>query len=116
MVNTVSLLLVIVGSCIGAGGIFFLKQAAVNSSLFQLWRKSLFWGGFGFTAISTMMYLLALRQEKLSVLYPFVSTTYIWTTTLAVLFLHERLNRGKILSLAGIILGLLLVGMGSTIP
>lgn len=113
MVNSFALMLVLGGSFLGAIGIFFLKKATGKSLLLQVWKQPFFWMGLGMSGFSALGYLLALRQEELSVLYPLVSTTYLWTTGLAVLFLREKMNRWKMLSLGGIVIGIILVGLGS---
>lgn len=112
MVNGSSVLLVLVGTLLGATGTFLIYRGATRS-LWQLWKNKEALGGFFLYALSTIFYIAALRQEHLSVIYPFVSTSYVWATILAVRFLGETVNRWKILSLSGIILGVILIGIGS---
>ena len=112
MVNLISIILVLIGAVVGAGGAVVLKKAS-SVSLKRLWYSRFFWGGFSLYGLSTVFYILALRNEALSIIYPLVSTTYIWTTIFSVKFLGEKLNKYKIVAVGGIILGVILIGFGS---
>jgi len=113
MLNLLSIVLVLVSSFIGACGNLFMKKATNKFSLLRIWRSSHIWLGLFFYAISVIFYVIALRGEELSVLYPLVSTTYIWITIFSVKFLGEKLNKWKLISLMGIVLGVTLIGLGS---
>jgi len=72
-----------------------------------------FWDGLFLYIIATVFYLIVLSMEQLSVVYPLVSLTYIWTTILSVKYLGEKMNKWKYFSLTGIIMGIVLIGIGS---
>lgn len=113
MVNLIAIILVLVGSVIGALGALIIKKGTDKHSFFRLFRsKSLLFGFFVY-ALSTVFYVLALRMEELSIIYPLVSVTYIWTTLFSVRFLKEKMNKWKWISLIGIIIGVILIGIGS---
>jgi len=76
-------------------------------------RSRLFHVGLFLYGLSFVFYIFALRKESLSVLYPFVSTTYIWTTFFSIKFLHEKMNVWKWAGLIGIIIGVTFIGLGS---
>lgn len=59
--------------------------------------------------ISTVMFIVALKFEKLTILYPLISTSYIWTSILAIYFLGERMSIAKWIGIAFIILGVALI-------
>lgn len=113
MIDWFSAALVLVGTVIGALGALILKKGAVNHSLKELFFTSYLWSGLFLYGLSTLLYLLALRREEISVLYPLVSTSYIWITIFSVRFLGEKMNKWKYLALVGIITGVVLIGMGS---
>ncbi|MBU0459587.1 MAG: EamA family transporter [Nanoarchaeota archaeon] len=113
MVEFIPLLLVLVGSFIGAIGTFIIKKGTNKHNFFRLWKSKYLWGGFVFYAVSVLLYIIALDQEELSVLYPLVSTAYIWTTLFSVKYLGEKMNNYKWLALVGIIIGISLIGIGS---
>ena len=63
--------------------------------------------------IGTMLFIPALRGGDLSILYPFVSLSYIWVALLSVRFLGEKMNKYKWIGIALIILGVSFIGIGS---
>ena len=112
MVDFLAVVLVLFGAFIGAFGTLMVKKSVDKYSFFSSLRGSLMWMGILFYGLSTLFYIVALRKEELSVIYPLVSTTYIWTTLFSVKFLKEEMNQWKWFGLAGIILGVILIGLG----
>ncbi len=113
MIKVMAVMLVLLGSFIGAIGTLVIKKGTNAHSFFRLFTSFYLWLGLGLYGGATILYILALRQENLSVLYPLVSTTYLWATFFSVKFLGERMNRWKWMGLAGIIVGVVLVSIGS---
>ncbi|NOZ80799.1 MAG: EamA family transporter [DPANN group archaeon] len=109
----------------GSFGPLFLKRGA-DLLDFKL-RKNLWKGlqvvfsnvdiylGLGFYGISSVLFVYALRGGELSVLYPLVATSYIWTSLLSVKFLREKMNSRKWTGILFIILGVALIGFGSAL-
>ncbi len=111
-----SMALVTVGSFIGSFGAVFLKAGAVRlqmnlRSLLQNWQLA---AGVFFFGVSSIFFVLGLREGELSVLYPMVSLGYIWTLFWSRLFFGERLTRTKFAALGLILLGVVMVGFGTT--
>lgn len=48
----------------------------------------------------------------LSLIYPFVSLGYVWTTILSFYILKEKITNKKIISITLIVLGVILIGFG----
>ncbi|NJL44426.1 MAG: EamA family transporter [Nitrosarchaeum sp.] len=71
---------------------------------FTTWLLS----GFILYAVSTLIYILSLKYERLVLLYPVVATSYIWTCVLGSRFLNERLSWQKLLGVLMIFLGVAL--------
>ena len=113
MVNVLAIGLVLSGAFIGAFGTLMVKKSVDKHSFLRSLRSSLMWAGLIFYGISTLFYIVALRKEELSIIYPLVSTTYVWTTLFSVKFLKEEMNPWKWWGLSGIILGVILIGFGS---
>lgn len=113
MVSAFVLLVIGFGSLIGAIGNLMIKKAVDGAEFRKLLLSSKLWVGMILYAISVFGYLLALSREELSVVYPLVSLTYVWTIILSVKYLGEKMNGWKYFSLMGIILGIVLIGMGS---
>lgn len=107
--------LVILGTIIGAFGALYLKKASAKFSFHPkkaLANKELLIGTFLYLT-STIPFILGLRYGELSVLYPFVATSYIWVTILSMMYLKEKINSWKIMGIAAIIIGVTLIGLGS---
>ena len=113
MVNLLSVGLVLVGTLLSSIGNLLIKKGTLKYSLKKLVLTSLLWGSLVLYALSVVFYVIALWGEELSVLYPLVSTAYIWTTFFSVRYLGERMSPWKWASLFGIIIGITLIGIGS---
>lgn len=110
-----SMMLVAFGSFIGSFGAVFLKSGATRlkrsfASLLRNWQLA---AGIFFFLLSSVFFVLGLREGELSVLYPMVSLGYVWTLLWSRLFFGERMTRAKVTGLALILFGVLLVGMGT---
>ena len=70
---------------------------------------------FGFVsyAIGTVLLLMALKLGELSVLYPFISLSFIWVSVFSIIFLGENMAGLKWASIILIIIGVSLIGIGS---
>ena len=112
MISLGNILLMLLGSFLGAWGLFLFKRASFENFLFLL-RQKYFWAGIFLNGFSVLAYFVVLRQEQVSVVYPFASLTYLWTTWFSVKYLGEKMNSWKWLGLAGIMLGVSLIGLGS---
>jgi drug/metabolite transporter (DMT)-like permease len=110
-----AMLLVVIAALIGGFGPIFLKKGSAKFNLNPL--KQIKNGnmllGILFYAVSTIIFIPALKGGELSVLYPIVSLCYVWATLLAVWLLGEKMNRMKWLAIVIIILGVSLVGLGA---
>ncbi len=69
--------------------------------------------GIFFHVIPGFIFIYALKGEQLSVLYPIVSTTYVWVTIWAMIFFKEKINVWKWFGISLIILGVTLLGFGA---
>lgn len=64
-------------------------------------------GGLALYGASTVLWLLALSQLKLSVAYPMVSLSYLLVVGASHLLLHERITGFQVLGLCFIVIGVL---------
>ena len=69
--------------------------------------------GLGLYAIGAAILIKALKGADLSILYPIISTSYIWVTILSVWIFKETINVYKIVGIAIIIGGIIAMGFGS---
>lgn len=107
--------LVLLGCAVGAMGPIFIKKATDEMSLrFRsiVTNRNLIMG-VGLYGLSTLIFIPALKEGELSVIYPFVSVSYILVSLLSIRFLGEKMNRQKWTGIALIILGVSLIGLGS---
>ena len=68
--------------------------------------------GFVSYAIGTVLLLMALKLGELSVLYPFISLSFIWVGMLSIVFLGEIMTGLRWISIILIIMGVSLIGIG----
>jgi len=109
-----SIALVMLASFVGSFGALFLKSGAARlrfnvKDLALNWRLIL---GVTLFVTSSVAYVVGVRKGELSILYPMVSLSYIWTLLWSVLFLDERITRNKFFGLALIVLGIVFIGIG----
>jgi undecaprenyl phosphate-alpha-L-ara4N flippase subunit ArnE len=108
-----SILLVLLGSLIGSFGAVFLKLGAtkLNEGFHQIvnWRLVL---GIGLFLGSSVPFLMGIKHGELSVLYPMVSTSYVFAMLWSKLFFGEKVSPAKALSVAVILAGVVCIGIG----
>ena len=107
--------LVISATLIGSFGPILLKKASAKklSSIKSLMTNYHLFGGVSLYAAGTLLFIPALKGGDLSVLYPFISLSYIWVSLLSVKFLGEKMNLTKWLGISFIIIGVSFIGLGS---
>ena len=106
--------LVLAASFAGSFGPIFLKKASGRMKLsFRSLLDSQLLIGFVFYAVGTVLFIPALKGGELSVLYPLVSTTYVWVSLWSMWFLGEKMTSLKWVGVFLIIAGVSLIGLGS---
>jgi len=70
-------------------------------------------GGFAVYGVGALSMILAYRYGELSVLQPMNSMSYVFSTILAVLILHEKIPLVNIAGIMLIISGVILIGVNS---
>ena len=110
-----SMLWVASGSFIGSFGSVFLKLGSAKlgggiKSVLINWRLIV---GIAFYLFSSVFYLKGVQHGQLSVLYPMVSLGSVFTMLWSRVFLQEALTPTKLGALALIVIGIVLVGVGS---
>ncbi|MCZ2155319.1 MAG: hypothetical protein LC114_15685 [Bryobacterales bacterium] len=101
----------------GAAAQFLLKMGSAgvetNSIFSILWSIATnipLLAGLSLYGLSMVLFVHALRNEQLSLLYPLISLTYIWVTAVSIIFLHESISFGKIAGVIIIVSGVALLG------
>ena len=60
-------------------------------------------------AVSTVLYVYALNRGQLSILYPIIATSYIWTLLFSKIFLNEQIGLTSWAGVFFILLGVTLI-------
>jgi uncharacterized membrane protein len=107
--------LVLLATCLGGFGPIFMKRA---SSIFSFNPLRIIKNynliiGVVFYAIGTILFIPALKGGELSVLYPLVSTSYIFVSLYSVKMLKEKMNLLKWCGIVLIIVGVTFIGLGA---
>lgn len=112
-----AILLVLFCTVLGAAAQFLLKMGSAgvetNSIFSILWSIATnipLLAGLSLYGLSMVLFVHALRNEQLSLLYPLISLTYIWVTAVSIIFLHESISFGKIAGVIIIVSGVALLG------
>jgi drug/metabolite transporter (DMT)-like permease len=91
------------------GQLFYKLGANLLPAIFTNWQL---FAGFASYGLGLALFLLALRGGEVSVLYPIISTSYIWTNILAVVFLAESISPLRWAGSFVIMIGISLIGIG----
>ncbi len=104
--------LMILCTLFAASGQLFLKYGSSHFS--WSWEgivlNPLLLLGLMLYGIGSILLLIALRYGALSVLYPFISLTFVWVFFIATIIFKETLNSFKINGIIMIILGITFIG------
>lgn len=99
---------------LGALGQLFLKLGSAGFQV-SLAGISVGWNvlaGVGFYAMSSVLFIIALKYGNLSLLYPMIATSYIWVSLLSFFVLHEQFSTYKIIGIVLILAGVIFIGVG----
>lgn len=109
-----SIMVVALISIVGALGALFFKKGSEKFSLSfsGIFRNKNLIIGVVLYAITTILFVFSLKGGELSILYPLVSTGYVWTAIFSYRFLGEGFNRYKLLGIALILIGVSIVAIG----
>ena len=114
---TESLVLVMIASFIGSWGAVCLKLGSrtLKRSLYSIIFNLRLAGGAALFVISSLFFVKAvsLPGAQLSILYPMVSLSYVWTALWSRLFFGEPFTRDKFLGLGLILTGIAILRLGN---
>ena len=109
-----SVALVLLGSLIGSYGMVFLKKASkdLHISIFKMinWQ---FVAGVTLFLLSSVFYVMGIKNGQISVLYPTVSLSYVWALFWAKMVFGEAFTKQKFAGLGLVLLGVVLVQLGN---
>lgn len=105
------ILLVAFCALLGATGQVFFKLATKTLvmeplALITNWRLIV---GLTLYGLGTILFLYALRQANLSILYPIIATSYIWVSLFSMIFLKEAFPAFKWIGIAMILIAVWII-------
>ena len=110
-----SIVLVLIGSFIGSFAAVFLKAGA--HTMRRNWKSLLLnyklAAGVALYLLSSVFFVMGVKNGEVTILYPLVSLGYVWTLLWSRLFFKEPLTRYKFLGLFLILVGVSFIGMGN---
>ncbi len=109
-----SILLVFLASFIGSFGAVLLKSGAerLKFTLQALLTNWHLMAGVALFLLSSVFFLMGVREGELTILYPMVSLGYVWTMLWSKLFFGEQVTRSKFVGIGLILAGVVLLGLG----
>ena len=112
-----AILLVLICTFFTSIGQLFLKIGSKDLSFNFLGILTNFPLVFGFSLyiVGAVILIFALKNGELSVLYPFIATSFIWVSLLSVIFLKESMNTLKWSGVLIIIFGMAFIGKGGSL-
>lgn len=96
----------------GVGRVSFAESAGLLQKSLGLLLSPFVLSGLAFYGVGTVLWLFALRRMDLSLAYPFVAMSFVMVAASGVLFLGETLTVTRVLGMALIISGLLVMALG----
>lgn len=111
MNEAISISLMVVASFLAALGQISLKIGSMKleKSISKLIRNYALLVGISFYGISSIVSIVALRGNELTVLYPIASLNYVWVSLLSMKYLKEKMNALKWSGVILIILGVTII-------
>jgi multidrug transporter EmrE-like cation transporter len=109
-----SFLLVFACTIVGAAAQLLIKKGMNEFSphLLALVTNIPLIAGYTLYGVNALMMVLALRNGEMSMLYPIIALTYVWTTLASYTLLGEPSNMYKNVGIVTIVLGVTVMGRG----
>jgi drug/metabolite transporter (DMT)-like permease len=109
--------LTVLCTLLGAAGQVLIKLGAAqlgqSASPLAMVTNPLLFGGYVLYGLMTALFVLALRDEELSLLYPIIALTYVWVMGLSIWLFGESFNLAKGLGVVTIVAGVSVLGRGA---
>jgi drug/metabolite transporter (DMT)-like permease len=105
MVELIHVVLPVISTIIASVGILLFKIASAGD-VKKIYRNVPFIVGAILFVFATVLFIVALKLENLTSLFPITSLTYVWVMILSKTYLKEKITRWKILSIVFIVAGI----------
>lgn len=107
MIKYIFVLLMTLAGSLGA--FFFKKSTSDLTNIFSLLRVPSFYLGGSLYCLGALMNVVLLRYMDYTILYPMGAVGYIWSLIISNRFLGERITKKKVLGIALICVGVVLL-------
>lgn len=101
--------ILLIMTMIGSAASLFLKRATGSEGVLQMLKNINLYLGAGLYFLSALLNIYILKYLDFSVVLPLTSITYVWTMLLSGLVLKEKISAKKIMGVALIFVGAILV-------
>ena len=101
--------ILLIMTMIGSAASLFLKRATGSEGVLQMLKNTNLYLGAGLYFLSALLNIYILKYLDFSVVLPLTSITYVWTMLLSGLVLKEKISAKKIMGVALIFVGAILV-------
>ena len=109
----VPILLNLVAACIGAFGQFFYKRGSQDLGSVPLWKNFNILAGCALFCVVMVLFVVAYKMGgKVSVVYPFYATTFIWSTLIAMTILRESVSPLQWIGILAVTVGTAVIAAG----
>lgn len=110
----ISISIILVSCVLGAYGALLMKMGSdrLKFRFKSIIKNKHLIGGVFLYGVATVLYILALKGGELSILYPLVSLTYVFTIIFSQRILGEKMNKYKWIGIVLILIGVSLIGIG----
>jgi drug/metabolite transporter (DMT)-like permease len=105
-------LLVAIGQYLIKLGANHLSHAGLLATMIGIFTIPPLFAGYCLYGVFTVLFVYALRNGELSILYPLIALGYVWVTITAVVAFHETMNPLKVTGLVVIVAGVAVLGWG----
>ena len=109
--------LVVICTALGAAGQILIKIGAdrlvhptLLTTFLSFFTVPPLFAGYCLYALMTVIFIFALKDGELSILYPIISLTYVWVAGLSRWFFHDTLNWQKLAGIVIIVTGVAVLG------
>jgi len=114
MKELIGVLLMLISALLASFGAVYLKKASslLSFNIMKLIRNRPLIIGVMIYGLGTIIAIPAYIFAELSLLYPLIATSYVWTCILSVHYLKEKMNVWKWSGIGLIIIGVSIIGIG----
>jgi multidrug transporter EmrE-like cation transporter len=87
---------------------------SLEAAVMGIFTNPAIFSGYCLYGVFTVLFVIALRDGELSILYPLISLGYVWVAIIGVLAFHEAMNPLKLTGIAIIMAGVTVLGRGGS--